>query len=241
MLQQEPIGIRAAEEVGDVKHLVTHNDPAVLVGVVLGNLLCADGHGQNMSKELMGEARRRRHSKGCEPNGSSKDWNRENFMQFAWFSMLMRMAFLDDSRKKWEVVNCQDLSRNACAYSDSREHFFDALKARPNMSIWTWLVIAASQPKTATARFGQGSETRVQMCTIARVWINAKMVDSMCSQNEATAYSMYLNQHPQIVRKGFSLSSQQSVQRHTIVLQFNSAMCSHYKHLQTFKMKLVAT
>ena len=42
MLQQEPIGIRAAEEVGDVKHLVPHNDPAILVGVVLGNLLCAD-------------------------------------------------------------------------------------------------------------------------------------------------------------------------------------------------------
>ena len=30
------------QEVGDVKHLVTHNDPAVLVGVVLCNLLCAD-------------------------------------------------------------------------------------------------------------------------------------------------------------------------------------------------------
>ena len=50
MLQQEPIGIRAAEEVGDVKHLVPHNDPAILVGVVLGNLLCADWHGQNVKR-----------------------------------------------------------------------------------------------------------------------------------------------------------------------------------------------
>ena len=33
---------QVTQEVGDVKHLVTHNDPAVLVGVVLGNLLCAD-------------------------------------------------------------------------------------------------------------------------------------------------------------------------------------------------------
>ena len=35
---------QVTQEVGDVKHLVTHNDPAVLVGVVLGNLLCADWH-----------------------------------------------------------------------------------------------------------------------------------------------------------------------------------------------------
>ena len=38
--------IRAAEEVGDVKHLVSHNDPAILVGVVLGNFFSADRHGQ---------------------------------------------------------------------------------------------------------------------------------------------------------------------------------------------------
>ena len=35
---------QVTQEVGDVKHLVTHNDPAVLVGVVLGNLLCTDWH-----------------------------------------------------------------------------------------------------------------------------------------------------------------------------------------------------
>ena len=35
---------QVAEEVGDVKHLVSHNDPAILVGVVLRNLLSADWH-----------------------------------------------------------------------------------------------------------------------------------------------------------------------------------------------------
>ena len=35
---------QGTQKVGDVKHLVTHNDPAVLVGVVLGNLICADRH-----------------------------------------------------------------------------------------------------------------------------------------------------------------------------------------------------
>jgi hypothetical protein len=34
--------MRVAEEVGDVKHLVSHDDPTILVGVVLGNLLSAD-------------------------------------------------------------------------------------------------------------------------------------------------------------------------------------------------------
>lgn len=43
-LQQAPIAFRAAEEVGDVKHLVSHNDPAILVGVVLGNFFSADRH-----------------------------------------------------------------------------------------------------------------------------------------------------------------------------------------------------
>ena len=36
--------MRVAEEVGDVKHLVSHDDPTILVGVVLGNLLSADWH-----------------------------------------------------------------------------------------------------------------------------------------------------------------------------------------------------
>ena len=35
-----------AQEVGDVKHLVSHNDPTILVAVVLGNLLSAHRHGR---------------------------------------------------------------------------------------------------------------------------------------------------------------------------------------------------
>ena len=45
-LELDVSAVRVAEKVGDVKHLVSHNDPAILVGVVLGDLLSTDRHYQ---------------------------------------------------------------------------------------------------------------------------------------------------------------------------------------------------
>ena len=45
-LELDVSAVRVAEKVGDVKHLVSHNDPAILVGVVLGDLLSTDRHDQ---------------------------------------------------------------------------------------------------------------------------------------------------------------------------------------------------